>query len=369
MKLLQLCLSPDYGGLELYFRDFARWLETSGESVCLGLRTGSPLDRDLSDVGTSRIEFSDRASVLPLLSARRLARFVDQHKVDIVHVHWKYDLALVALAKKFARRRIRLVHSRHMDMPGSKRDPYHRFIYGSVDLYHAVTHAVGRQAEANLGMPADRIVVIHPGARSEFDAGDTRPGPDAREPYTERPFTVGVIGRVSAYKAQHLLIEALAALHQEGCSVRGRIIGAPESDAYTGELAALAADLGLGPVMAIEPFCQDVPGALHQLDVLALTTIKETFGTVLVEGMLAGLPVVGSNAGGVPEIIDDGETGLLFEPGSAASLAAALRTLYDDRALAQRLARAGQAKARGQFSQERQFERVLDALRCVIKEP
>ena len=367
MKLLQLCLSPDYGGLELYFRDFARWLETSGVSVYLGLRTGSPLDRDLSDVGTSRIEFPDRASVLPLRSARRVARFMDLHEIDVVHVHWKYDLALAALAKRFARRPVRLVHSRHMDMPGSKRDPYHRFIYGSVDLYHAVTHAVGRQAEINLSMPADRIVVIHPGARSEFDAGDARP--DAREPYTERPFTVGVIGRVSVYKAQHLLIEALAALHQEGCSVRGRIIGAPESDAYTGELAALAADLGIGPVMAIAPFCQDVPGALHQLDVLALTTIKETFGVILVEGMLAGLPVVGSNAGGVPEIIDDGETGLMFEPGSAASLTAALRTLYHDRALAQRLARAGQAKAREQFSQERQFERVLDALRCVIKKP
>ena len=175
MKLLQLCLSPDYGGLELYFRDFARWLARLEVPLCLGLRSGSPLARDLAETGGERIDYTGRTSAVPLWPARHLARFVDQHKVDIVHVHWKYDLALVALAKKFARRRIRVVHSRHMDMPGSKRDPYHRFIYGSVDLYHAVTHAVARQAEANLGMSPERIVVIHPGARSEFDAGDPRP--------------------------------------------------------------------------------------------------------------------------------------------------------------------------------------------------
>jgi len=367
MKLLQLCLSPDYGGLELYFRDFARWLETSGVSVCLGLRTGSPLDRDLSDVGRSRIEFPDRASVLPLLSARRLARFMDLHEIDVVHVHWKYDLALAALAKRFTRRPVRLVHSRHMDLPGSKHDPYHKYIYGSVDLFHAVTRAVARQAEDNLSMPAERIVVIHPGARPDFDGGDT--STDAREDYAEHPFTAGVIGRVSAYKAQHLLIEALATLHHEGCHVQGQIIGAPETDEYTADLAARAADGGIGKRVRIESFCRDVPGAMRDLDVLVLTTIKETFGMILVEGMLAGLPVVGSNAGGVPEIIDDGETGLLFEPGSAASLAAALRTLYHDRTLAQRLARVGQAKAREQFNQERQFECLLDALRCVITEP
>ena len=91
-------------------------------------------------------------------------------------------------------------------------------------------------------------------------------------------------------------------------------------------------------------------------DVVVLATEMETFGLVLIEAMRSGVAVVGSNAGGVPEIIEDGVSGLLFEPGNAADLAAKLRRYCMDRDLRRRLAAAGKARADSLFALERHYQ-------------
>ncbi len=107
------------------------------------------------------------------------------------------------------------------------------------------------------------------------------------------------------------------------------------------------------------PFQYDLTKTIQCLDVLVLATAKETFGMVLVEGMRAGISVIGSNAGGVPEIIDHNETGLLFESDNVASLAEAIKTLYFKRELKERLAEAGKKKAEVTFNKLPLFEDVL----------
>ena len=109
-------------------------------------------------------------------------------------------------------------------------------------------------------------------------------------------------------------------------------------------------------------FHDNIPELMQCFDVSVLTTKVETFGLVLVEAMLAGAPVVGSNAGGVPEIIEDGETGLLFDSFDADSLADRLGRLYRDDKLRARLALAGREKARDSFDRDTQFAKLLRKL-------
>lgn len=159
---------------------------------------------------------------------------------------------------------------------------------------------------------------------------------------------VGIVGRLTSWKGQHVFLEAFARAFPDGPQ-RAHIVGAAlfgEED-YTDELVALADRLGIGARVEFRGFRSDVEAELRELDVLVhASTSPEPFGMVVPEGMAAGLPVVASRAGGPAEYLEEGRTGLLHPPGDSRALAAALRRLAEDRDLRVRLGRAGREKAR-----------------------
>jgi glycosyltransferase involved in cell wall biosynthesis len=97
----------------------------------------------------------------------------------------------------------------------------------------------------------------------------------------------------------------------------------------------------------------EVPDVLAALDLLVCPSIREPFGMVLVEAMAAGRPVIASDSGGPPEIVEHGESGLLFKTGDAAELAEAVLRLLRDPALAARLATRGRARVAERFTRAR----------------
>ncbi len=390
MRLLELCLSSSLGGLEIHFKDFSTWIarERPDVRLYLGIREGTPLDSRLargstvlsfglkrpqgrggpgSLCGLPVIRFRGKAGVFPLLKARRLARFISDNSIDVLHIHDKYDLPLAALAKAISRRDFRLAHSRHMNLPGQKKGFYHRLIYGKVDLYIVITKYLQRQARSNLPIDERRIRQVYygcevPGRLSREEKARIRGDLGMGD-----KFTVGLVGRVKHFKGQHLLVRAIEKLKSEGIDASAVIVGGCMEPDYLDDLKRYVAGEGLDVVF--HGFHENIPQLMQCFDVVVLTTKNETFGLVLVEAMLAGAPVIGSNAGGVPEIIDHGETGLLFESFDAASLADQIRRLYQDRALRTRLALAGQEKAKRMFLRGKQFPKFLEELLALREGP
>ncbi len=365
MRVLQLCLSPNYGGLEGHVRDFARWLiDRPGIDLVLALREESRLARALEPLGCSLIPFPRSYGKVPLRAGRCLARLLDDRAVDVVHLHWKDDLPLAVLAKRLARRNVALVHTRHMNMPGKKRDPYHTFLYRSLDRLIVVTHYLRRQVERHVRIDPSRISVVHNGCAPETEV---IPATTARRAAAigldSRRFNVGLFGRISEYKGQHLLIEAVDRLRERGRDVVGWIIGEPFEPAYLESLRRKVADRRLQDHVRFVGFQERPQELMPAFDVVTLTTKNETFGLVLIEAMRAGVAVIGSDEGGVPEIIDDGRTGLLFRSWDAADLAGCIERLHGDAGLRKRLAHAGRAKALECFDRDRQYAMVEKLLR------
>jgi glycosyltransferase involved in cell wall biosynthesis len=117
----------------------------------------------------------------------------------------------------------------------------------------------------------------------------------------------------------------------------------------------------LGPVPH-----EELPRLLAVSDVLVATSFaSETFGIALVEAQACGVPVVASRFGGFPEVVRDGETGLLVPPQDPAALAAALRALLPDSGRRRRMGEAGRRWVAEQFHWERVAERVLEAYQLV----
>ncbi len=359
MKVAQLCLSPDFGGLELLPLRFGAWLREAGVETILVAAPDTRLARAAREAGLPVHPFPRPRGPLPVLAARRLRRLLREAGITHLHAHWKYDLPLAALARRGGG--FRLVFSRQMDLPGSKRDPYHRLLYGAVDRFHVITRRLAEQARAHLPLPAERIETVYYGVPAP-PAVD-RAALKAELGLAPTTFLAGIVGRLAPAKGQHLLIDAVAELVAQGRDVHALVVGHPMDPAYPEALRQRARERGVAARIHFRDFHPRPQELMAGLDCLVLASRAETFGLVLPEAMRAGTAVIGTDAGGVPEIIDPGRTGLLVPPEDAAALARALATLQDDPALRARLAAAGRQEADARFDRDRQFTALLDLLR------
>ncbi|NJL24944.1 MAG: glycosyltransferase family 4 protein [Calothrix sp. SM1_5_4] len=105
-------------------------------------------------------------------------------------------------------------------------------------------------------------------------------------------------------------------------------------------------------------FRKDIPEIMNALDAFVMPSYEENFANVLLEALASGLPTIGTRSGGTPEILDNGHTGLLCEPRSTTSLAAAMRSLLTDPDLRERLRERARAKALKEYAMERVFARI-----------
>jgi glycosyltransferase involved in cell wall biosynthesis len=154
-----------------------------------------------------------------------------------------------------------------------------------------------------------------------------------------RHVVVGTVARLSPEKGVRYLVEAFATLKRRyGDGVSLSIAGeGPERD----RLAALAARLGIGVDWRGWLQHNDVPAFLQGLDIFVLPSVYEGFGIAAVEAAASGLPVVASDVHGIPDVVSDGETGLLVPAKDASALAQAITRLVEDDALRRRLGEAG----------------------------
>jgi glycosyltransferase involved in cell wall biosynthesis len=161
----------------------------------------------------------------------------------------------------------------------------------------------------------------------------------AAESRDSRPFTIAFVGRIAPWKGQLLFVEAFARAFGDGQAI-GLIVGAAlfGEDEYEQEVRRRIDALGLIGRLKMLGFREDVPQILRQVDCLVhASLLPEPFGQVVLEGMVQGLPVIASNAGGPAELVIDGKTGLLTAPGDMMALARAMRRLANDPILRQSL--------------------------------
>ena len=180
--------------------------------------------------------------------------------------------------------------------------------------------------------------------------------------------TVGLFSRIAPWKGQHVLLEALAQLPE----MNAWLVGAPlfgDEIRYQEDLVALAKSLGLTDRVRFLGFRDDIPELLHAVDFVVHTSISpEPFGRVIVEGMLAGKPVIAARAGGACEIIEDGKTGCLVPPGDSGALVATLRRLVEHPDEAARLGMAGKLSASERFSVEKMVLGIEQAVSAAMAE-
>lgn len=362
MHIMTLCLSPGLGGLELYALRSAIALSATQTVLLVTAPHGKLKDR-ADSAGIEHIEVQPAFRPFPLLSAIRLARVIDQSKIEIIHMHWGKDLPLAALAIKLSRNKPKLVYTRQMQITRMKTDFYHQYLYREMSMMLTITEQLRTRCIHMLGSGfSDKVKTLYYGVAKPESTPDAHSIAQQRSKLglESDSFVVGLLGRLEQQKGQHLLIEAIAKARTEDKIIHALIVGHEMEDGYRDSLAQLAKTLGVAEQIVFLDFV-DKPQAIMQLcNCIVLATYMETFGLVLPEAMRAGIAVIGSNAGGVPEIIEHGKTGLLFEPRDAGDLKTQILELYSDRNLLQKLATQGMEKANDMFSDDKHFASLLN---------
>ena len=340
-KVCELCLSPDLGGLELYMMRASRYLG----DTCISVINEKGKLRSYYDDTAHRYFILKRRNVfLSWLSARDLARIIDDESIDILHVHWTKDLPTAVVAKLLSNRKPKVVQTRHMTMTRFKDDLYHRFIYRNLDLILAVTHQVKTQIEKFI--PAQirpRAEVLYIGAQQPTIISDSEKRSRREELGLADSFTVGIVGRIEPQKGQYIVIDAIEKLIHQGIDARALIVGHAMSDDYLAVLEQSIAMRGLSDRIIFTGFTSEAQAMMQLCDVVVLATENETFGLALIEAMMCGICVVGSDSGGPLEIIDDGINGLLFKTFDADDLVENLMQLEKNSKLRENYAMAGTA--------------------------
>ncbi|PID58290.1 hypothetical protein CSB45_04280 [candidate division KSB3 bacterium] len=189
---------------------------------------------------------------------------------------------------------------------------------------------------------------------------------------------IGIVGQIGSRKGHIFLLEALRDLVTDFPALKLWIVGVePEhsTEHSTQQLRDAIMHWKLQDHVTFWGFRSDIPDMLRQLDVLALPSLQEPFGKIVIEAMAIGTAVVASRVGGVPEIVEDRKSGLLVPPADAAALRDALALLLSDAELRLKIGLAGQQRVRTHFSIQRNvagteavYEKLLQARKTELND-
>jgi len=337
---------PESTGMASIVRSLAQGLDPGRYRIhALFLAGDGPLVNLLERAGVPARVLNWKQGIRNPLGAWKFLRFLRSQRFSIVHIHFG-GRAVVHLVRGVTKAKIiRHLHGRILE--GRSLSPV-SFSGRGVDAVVAVSESVAR-------------CVVDAKARTIYAGLPVPSETPSRQPVGPE-IVIGTAGRLVELKGIEYLLSAVAALRHDFPNLRLEIAGAGP---LREKLESFASQAGLGDRVKFLGWIDDIQAVLSRWDIFALPSLEEGFPIAALDAMAAGLPVVATKVGGVPELIEDGTTGWLVPPRDIESLASRLRVLVSDRELRVRMGAAGYARIRDHFSTAHMienFERLYEEL-------
>jgi glycosyltransferase involved in cell wall biosynthesis len=344
----------DFGGTEGQFVEVACGLDPSRWDVHLAcLRAAGPLRARIEAAGLHAWTCGRGSFKSPrfLTAVWGIARYLRAHRIRLVHSFDFYSNILGITAARLAR--VPAIIASQRDL-GDTRPLLHRRVHGLglwlADYVLVNSPAVAERVKRQWAIAPKRIVLIPNGVNlARFSRA---PGRSGRQP--GRP-TIGALAVLRPEKGLADFVRAAALTHARVPEARFVIWG---DGPVRVALESLAAELGLTGAMEFRGLTAQPEAALRELDIFVLPSLTEACSNGLLEAMASGLPVVATDVGGNPALVEDEVTGLLVPVGDAAALAKAILRLIEDPPLAERLGAAAREVACARFGLNRMLSGV-----------
>lgn len=290
--------------------------------------------------------------------------FIKKAKPDLVHTHLIHGDLYGTVAAKLASVP-HVISTKHGYSSFHKISKFYRlnkFIARFVDRYITISQALQEYCAEAEGIPKSKMVAIHYALDSISLNGD-RTVKMIRSDYNvpSDSFLLVIIGRLIEVKGHKYLFEAIREVKERGKNVRLLVVG---DGALRHSLEQAVVELGIRQEVSFLGFRTDVCGILLASDLFLLPTLGEGFGLVLLEAMAAGKPIVASNVTSIPEVVVNGETGLLVPPRDSHALAEAIDRFLGEPELRGKMGEASRQRVKEYFP----VEKMVNATVKVYKE-
>lgn len=297
----------------------------------------------------------------------RAAAFLRRERVDVLSCM----LGLTTLVGPFVGRAagvpVVVNNQRNLSywLRGGARESVYGFVSRRVvDAVIVNSAAAARELSGRFRVPESKIENIGVGTDLERISRATPAEELKRELGLGESKVVGVVAKLSPVKGHGHFLEAAAFISKADGDVRFLIVGdGPERTRLERE----AGELGLSGKVHFIGVRDDVPAVLKLMDVLVLSSLSEGSPNVVLEGMAAGVPVVATRVGGVPEVVEDGVSGFLVDPGDVPGLSNAVLRLLNDADRAREMGRKGRATAVENYDINRVVARVEDVFSSLLE--
>jgi glycosyltransferase involved in cell wall biosynthesis len=321
-----------------------------------------PLARDVVEARKDSLGLASLLRVRAAFSALgyiwRLARFVRQQDIDVLHTNTLKAAVLGGVAARLAKRPV-VWHIRDR-IDYDYLPPFvvriFRWLCRSIPNFVVANSNATLQSLRLAGavLPGSkdgkvfvRSSIVHDGTQCPVEENTKRAPKELVE--------VALIGRICPWKGQHIFLQAAALVHERFPSARFLIIGSAlfgEAE-YDQQVRRIPNQLGIENLVTFTGFRSDVREIIDRVDLIVhASTIGEPFGQVIIEAMSAGKPVVATNGGGVPEIVEDGRTGILVPMGNVQAMAEAICRIIANPDLAREMGTRGRNRVRKCFTIE-----------------
>ncbi|MBI1728008.1 MAG: glycosyltransferase [Candidatus Rokubacteria bacterium] len=343
--------SPGLGGQELRTLSEARWTAERGWRVLLA---GQPDGRFLGQARAAGLEAVGvrMRGAWDLGAVCALQRLIRREQVSIVHTHSSVDGWVGGLAARAAG--VPVVRTRHVSIPIRHRwNPVYRRLADRVITSGEAIRSLVIEA----GVDPGRVTAIPAGVDLSEFTGGANDGQAMRESLGVARPVIGSVAMFRGSKGHAHLLDAFATVHARHPAARLLLVGDGIRRPW---VEGLAKDRGLGEAVVFTGFRADVPKLLRAMDCFVLASTRtEGVPQSLLQAFAAGVPVVASAIGGIPEVVKDGETGILVPPGDAAALAHAIESVLSDGSSASDRARRARRLVEERFSHGAAVSRLL----------
>ncbi len=318
--------------------------------------------------GDSTIAGEIRALGIPVIDLRMTAKWrwdalwrlyclLRRERPTIIHTSMFHANLTGRVLGRLAGVPIIITWRHSIDIGGALREFVNRWTVQLDDRIVAVCELVRQTEIERARVHPDKVITIYNGIALEDFSADPLTAVRIRQIFDIPPDAplLGSVGRMHRSKDFSNLLTAIAQVQELVPTVRALLVGDGE---LRDELVAQAQSLGLSDVVTFAGIRGDVPDILAALDIFVLPSLWEGLPLALLEAMAASLPVVATTVGGVPEVVVDGETGLLVPPQNPQSLAHALLTLLRDPARRCKMGQAGRKRVEKYFTVERMVQQT-----------
>lgn len=332
LKVLHIIGGGEFGGAERHILNLFGALDPKTVEITVCCLFDKPFAQIASSAGIRSLAFPMRHKG-DFGVIGKLAALILNNGFELVHTHGVRANLLGRLAARQAGKKkvITTVHSLlEKDYPGFfyrlANSMTERLTRSLTDHFIAVSGGLKEQLVSQ-GVPEEKITVIYNGIVAE----EFNPGPKAGSIHEEfgldaAASLVGIVARLHPVKGHRFFLEAAREVLQQRPDVHFLVIG---DGPLRPSLEEMAAQLGIAGRVIFTGFVEDIPAVMNELQLLVISSLWEGFGLTAVEAMALDVPVISTEAGGLPEVILHGETGLLVPPANSTALARGIVWMLD----------------------------------------